>query len=254
MPFTVRVVGIFTRNSRSSATADQRRARVLADVAAANAAWFSGFSPGVRCEISFVATAIYNSSTIINASTVAGVADPRVDRLIQQVRTLRNQQAAIYVVYLSGDRLADGFAVGNGGPRFTFFNSTASYGLVGHVVLTDIAGTTFARYVLAHEAGHVLFGRFLTNSPLSFTINDPSNPGSSHNNNSQNLMFPVVPANNPFINAAQCIVARRSKVLIENAASGAAAKRSNTAMLRRLNRSAIFQARKAMRTGKRKSR
>ena len=157
-------------------------------------------------------------------------------------------------MYLSGDRLADGFAVGNGGPRFTFFNNTSSYGLVGHIVLTDIAGTPFARYVLAHESGHVLFGRFLTNSPLSFTISDPSNPGSGHNNNSQNLMFPIVPANNPFINATQCIVARRSKVIVENAVSGATAKKSNPALVRRLNRAITFQIRKAMRTRKRKVR
>lgn len=69
----------------------------------------------------------------------------------------------------------------------------------------------FETYLLAHEVGHILFYRILSLNPVVSTINDPSNPGDDHNNDSQNIMFPFVPAMNPYINSAQCAVAVKTE-------------------------------------------
>lgn len=217
---TVSVVSIFTRGARSSDTAEMRRARVQGDLNRATEAWGSGFFPGVRGNINFVSLREYYISDVtIIANTVSNVNDARVQSLIMQARTVNNNATAMYVVYLSGPSLSSG-AVGNGGPQTTFFNSTTDYGVFGQVVLTDDASDS---YLLAHEAGHVLFGRFTSNSSNSFTINDPSNPGNDHNDNPQNLMNGFVPSSNPFINEAQGNVANQSKLILENSFSGAMA-------------------------------
>ena len=134
------------------------------------------------------------------------------------------------MVYLSGTRLSDNVSTGNGGPVITFFNSTTNCRYDGHVVLTDDA---IDSYLFAHEAAHVLFGRILNNNaPESFSTNDPSNPGHPHNNNPQNIMFPIIPASNPFINSAQCIVASESKVVVnDNASVIASGNNANIALL-----------------------
>jgi hypothetical protein len=213
MAFTVRVIGIFTRNARSSATVQQRRARLASDIAFANEAWGTGFFPGVICGMNFVSGGTWNfTGTTIPASTVSSIDTSSVNTLIRNVRSQTGDATAIYVVYLSGDFLSNGRSIGNAGPRFKF-NSNRR--LVGHCVLTDLSGNVNNRYAFAHEAGHVLFGRF--NSAGQITIDDPSNPGNIHNNNSQNLMFSTAPRSNPFITAQQCIVARRSSVVLENA-------------------------------------
>jgi len=147
---------------------------------------------------------------------VADNNDPRVVSLLTDIKTQTNNATAIYVVYLSEQSLSSG-AIGNAGPVFSFFNSTTDFGLVGHAVMSDGA---FESYALAHESGHVLFGRFLNNNdPNSFTINDPSNPGSGHNNDPQNVMFPFIPASNPFINGTQCSVARQNRVVLNDPVS-----------------------------------
>ncbi|OAS15094.1 hypothetical protein [Paenibacillus oryzisoli] len=216
---TVSVVSIFTRGARSSDTPEMRRARVQGDIDRATEAWGSGFFPGVRANINFVSfREYYISDVTIVANTVSSVNDARVQSLIMQARTVNNNATAMYVVYLSGPSLSSG-AVGNGGPQTTFFNSATNYGLYGQVVLTDNASDS---YLLAHEAGHVLFGRFTSNSSNSFTINDPSNPGNDHNDNPQNLMNGFVPSSNPFINEAQGNVAIQSKLILENNFSGMA--------------------------------
>lgn len=217
MAFTVPVVAIFTNGAISSATPELRRARFLGDLARANEAWGSGFPGGVKCEISFVSLReFYRSDVTINAGSVTSVDDPRVDSLINDARKSLNNATAIYTVYLSGNTFSTG-AIGNGGPAFTFFRSPTDYGLIGRAALSDRAYDTYA---FAHEAGHCLFGRFLsTTDTTSFTINDPSNPGNAHSNNPQNLMYPIVPSSNPIINATQCTVARESRLVMENVAS-----------------------------------
>lgn len=241
MASTIRVVGIFTNGARSSATAEERQARFNNDLTLANAAWGTGFAPGVSCGLRFASLRIfYHPDVTIDESTVSNVNDPRVANLITQARTTLNDATAIYVVYLSGDSLSPG-SIGNGGPEFTFFRGTTDYGLIGRVVLS---GRAIDTYAFAHEAGHVLFGRFLDNSnPGSFTINDPSNPGSAHSNNPQNLMYPIIPSSDPIINSAQCSVAKQSKVIAQNAASsylknkklGSARKKNNRPMVKKLN-------------------
>ncbi|MFD0590418.1 hypothetical protein ACFQZE_20730 [Paenibacillus sp. GCM10027627] len=210
---TVNVISIFTRGARSSDTPELRLARVTADITRATQVWSTGFFPGVSCNINFVSQQIiFRDDVTLVASTVPSSSDPRVVNLISQTKAATNNAIAIYVVYVSGPTLSSG-AVGNAGPYIDNFVNTNNFRLVGHCVLSDDA---IDSYLLAHEAGHVLFGRFLNNDSNSFTINDPSNPGDGHNNNPQNIMFPFVPASNPFINAAQCGVASQSRVIIEN--------------------------------------
>ena len=214
---TVSIVSIFTRGSRSSDTEELRAARVQADIRRSNEVWNSGIAPGVACGINFVSLRVfYRPDYTIPASSVADNNDPRVVSLLTDIKTQTNNATAIYVVYLSEQSLSSG-AIGNAGPVFSFFNSTTDFGYVGHAVMSDGA---FDSYALAHESGHVLFGRFLNNNdPNSFTINDPSNPGSGHNNDRQNVMFPFIPASNPFINGTQCTVARQSRVVLNDPVS-----------------------------------
>jgi hypothetical protein len=214
---TVNIVSIFTRGARSSDTPELRTARAQADIRRANEVWGTGFPPGVSCEINFVLfREFYRPEITIEAGTVTtGVADPRIAALINETRAQLNNATAIYVVYLSGETFSGG-AVGNAGPYFeNFVNTSTNYTLFGRAALSDGA---FETYLLAHEVGHVLFGRFLSDDIESFTVNDPSNPGDAHNNNPQNIMFPFVPSMNPFINSAQCTIARQSKVVLENVA------------------------------------
>lgn len=210
---TVDVVSVFTRGARSSDTAELRQARVANDIARATAAWSTGFFPGVSCNINFNSLQIiFRDDVTLVANTVPNIADPRIVNLISQTKAAVNNAVAIYVIYVSGPTLSSG-AIGNAGPQFDNFVSTTNFRLSGHCVMSDDAIDTYA---LAHEAGHVLFGRFLNNNSDSFTINDPSNPGDGHNNNPQNLMFPFIPASNPFINSEQCNVASQSRVIREN--------------------------------------
>lgn len=210
---TVDVVSIFTRGARSSDTAELRLARVTNDIARATAVWSTGFFPGVSCNINFNnLQIIFRDDVTLEANTVPGISDPRIINLISQTKAATNNAVAIYVVYVSGPTLSSG-AIGNAGPQFDNFIDTTNFRLVGHCVMSDDAIDTYA---LAHEAGHVLFGRFLNNNSDSFTINDPSNPGEAHNDNPNNIMFPFIPSSNPFINAAQCSVASQSRVIREN--------------------------------------
>lgn len=212
---TVSVVSIFTRGARSSETAESRSARVAADIMRANEAWSSGFFPGVSCNINFVSfREFYRPDVTLPGDTVPDISDPRVVNLISQTKAETNNAVAIYVVYVSGPLLASG-AIGNAGPQFDSFTSTTNYQLSGHCVLSDDGIDT---YILAHEAGHVLFGRFTNpNNNNSFSIDDPSNPGQGHNNDPQNLMYPFIPASMPYINAQQCNQANQSRVILENA-------------------------------------
>lgn len=132
--------------------------------------------------------------------------------LIEQARAALNNATAIYVVYISGPTLFGG-AIGNGGPSVTFLNSTDVYSIYGRVVMPD---DSYETYTLAHEFGHVLFGRFLDDNFDNFTIDDPTNPGSGHSNDPQNLMYFVSPARNPVITSEQCMVARQSRIVLEN--------------------------------------
>lgn len=216
---TVDVVSVFTRGARSSETAELRLARVAADISRATQVWSTGFFPGVSCNINFNSMqVIFRDDVTLEANTVSSIADSRVVNLISQTKATTNNAIAIYVVYVSGPNLSSG-AIGNAGPQFDNFVNTTSFRVVGHCVMSDNA---IDSYALAHEAGHVLFGRFLDNNPNSFTVNDPSNPGNAHNDNPQNVMYPFIPSSNPFINAAQCNVASQSRVIRENAGASPA--------------------------------
>jgi hypothetical protein len=212
---TVSVVSIFTRGARSSETAELRRARVASDIARANEAWSTGFPPGVSCNINFVSfREFFRPDVTLLGSTVPNIGDPRVENLISQTKAETNNAVAIYVVYVSGLYLGSG-AIGNAGPIFDSFVSQANYQISGHCVMSDDATDTYA---LAHEAGHVLFGRFPNPNNNNFIIDDPSNPGQGHSDNPQNLMYPFIPSSMPFINALQCGTASQSRVILENVA------------------------------------
>jgi hypothetical protein len=216
----VSIVSIFTRGARSSDTPELRNARVQNDIERANEVWRTGNAPGIACGITFVShSVIYRSEVTINASTVTSSADPRIMQVINEARAVTNFATAIYNVYLSGETFNGGH-VGNAGPVVETFTNTNLYRIYGRSSLSDGA---FETYLLAHEVGHVLFFRFLSTNPDDSTISDPSNPGNDHNNDPQNIMFPFVPAMNPYINGAQCGVARQNRVILENVqATGAA--------------------------------
>lgn len=65
MALTVIVYGIFTAGAGSGATLEQRQARLNADIATANQAWGTRFSPGVSCGITFISGGIINSSSVM---------------------------------------------------------------------------------------------------------------------------------------------------------------------------------------------
>ncbi|MFP7296765.1 hypothetical protein [Neobacillus niacini] len=211
---TVSIVSIFTRGSRSSDTPELRNARVQADIRRANEVWGTGNPPGVSCGINFVShSLIYRPEVTIDASTVTSSADPRIMQVINEARVTTNFATAIYVVYLSGETFNGGH-VGNAGPVVDSVTNTNLYSIYGRCSLSDGA---FETYLLAHEVGHILFYRILSLNPVVSTINDPSNPGDDHNNDPQNIMFPFVPAMNPYINGAQCAVASQNRIILENA-------------------------------------
>ncbi|MET3847279.1 MULTISPECIES: hypothetical protein [unclassified Paenibacillus] len=96
MASTIRVVGIFTNGARSSTTAEERQARFNNDLTLANAAWGTGFAPGVSCGLRFASLRIfYHPDVTIDASTVSNVNDPRVANLITQARNTLNDATAI---------------------------------------------------------------------------------------------------------------------------------------------------------------
>ncbi|MCM3690783.1 hypothetical protein [Neobacillus niacini] len=210
----VSIVSIFTRGARSSETPELRNARVQGDIQRANEVWGTGNPPGVACGITFVShSLIYRPEVTINASTVTSSADPRIMQVIDEARAATNFATAIYVVYLSGETFNGGH-VGNAGPVVDNVTNTNLYSIYGRCSLSDGA---FETYLLAHEVGHILFYRILSLNPIVSTINDPSNPGDDHNNDPQNIMFPFVPAMNPYINGGQCTVARQNRIILENA-------------------------------------
>ncbi|MFC5649518.1 hypothetical protein ACFPYJ_10305 [Paenibacillus solisilvae] len=186
--------------ARLSSTPQDRRARIASDIANANRAWGTGFSPGVSCEINFVSGGTWNATgRTINASLLsASLNHASIDNLIKEIRRNVGDLTAIYVLYLSGEAFSNGSTVGVGGTRQKFNNSNA---LVGHIALTNRAGDTNSPYLFAHEAGHCL--------------------GLGHFRNSQNLMYGngnrPVPRSNPFLTSGQCRLARQSKLILQNA-------------------------------------
>jgi hypothetical protein len=210
----VSIVSIFTRGARSSETPELRNARVQGDIQRANEVWGTGNPPGVACGITFVSHSLfYRPEVTIDAATVTSSNDPRILQVINEARAATNFATAIYVVYLSGETFNGGH-VGNAGPVVENVTNENLYSIYGRCSLSDGA---FETYLLAHEVGHILFYRILSLNPVASTINDPSNPGDDHNNDPQNIMFPFVPALNPYINSAQCTVARQNRIILENA-------------------------------------
>ncbi|WP_317967280.1 hypothetical protein [Paenibacillus sp. CCS19] len=215
MPLTVPVVGIFTNGAASSATRAQRAARLDDDIARANETW------GNDCGLNFVVLRRFTLNVEIDADSVMDVTDQSISDAVDAARRRTNDATAIYVVYLSGKNFApdaDGnLPDGKGIALFSNFRSTTDYDLYGQVALADGALNS---NIFPHEAGHGLFLRFTDPDDInSLTDVDPSNPGGDgHSDDPQNLMFPIVPRNNPLINADQCSVASQSKLIIENAA------------------------------------
>jgi len=220
LAFTVDVVGIFTGGALGSGSFEEASARLIKDVNNANQVWRNGFPGETRCEINFRAVEVWNYSNVtINANSInssdALKDGSEIDKIIKEVRDNSLHKVAIYVIYLSGDSFSNG-SIGVGGPRFTFFRNTNDYGLVGHVAMTNTTSTN-KDYVFAHEAGHVLFGRFTLTRGNTLVITDPStNPPMNHNPSTKNIMHSPSPSTDPLINDTQCITARQSRVVLEN--------------------------------------
>ncbi|MGG1910872.1 hypothetical protein ABFY54_01970 [Priestia megaterium] len=216
--YTVNVYGIFTPGSASGSNATQRRARLMADVAAANRTWTIG---GVSC-INFVAAGTFTTGQVIDASnfTFNEAFNGPITAVIDRIRTnFTDNRTGIYVVYTSGGyfRGGTGRTIGVGGVAIRDARSDTDYKIFGRVGLTNNALNTYA---FAHEAGHNLFATYV-NSRLTST--DPSGPyinpqtgirDPNHNNDRNNIMYPTVPNTNPIITNAQCQKARSSKLVI----------------------------------------
>lgn len=191
--------------------------RVKQDISRANEAW--------RGCINFVLKDIYFSKTnlIVHAHSIPSkqvFKNEKIDALIKAARKAAGHKTAIYVLYISGDYLAEGKGkrvVGVGGTELVYFNSDTDYELYGRILLTDGAA---GRYTLAHEFGHILFKRYNA-VQNAFTHDDPSGPyihsptrkrDAAHNNDRNNLMFPISPSVHPIITSRQCQTARNSKI------------------------------------------
>ncbi|MDQ0247495.1 hypothetical protein J2S09_005144 [Bacillus fengqiuensis] len=191
--------------------------RVKQDISRANEAW--------RGCIKFVLKDIYFSKTnlIVHAHSIPSkqvFKNEQINSIFKAARKAAGHKTAIYVLYVSGDSLAKGRGkrvVGVGGTELVHFNSGTDYELFGRILLTDGA---VGRYTMAHEFGHILFKRYNA-AQNAFTHDDPSGPyihsqtrrrDAAHNNDRNNLMFPISPSVNPIITAQQCQTVRRSKI------------------------------------------
>ncbi|MBG9906930.1 hypothetical protein [Bacillus paranthracis] len=234
--YTVNVYGIFTLGSASSNNREQRRTRLNDDVNRANEIWRIN---GENC-INFVAAGTFNANHItINASDMLSETalgpNTSTRTLINQVRSRRNGAIGIYIVYLSGDHFADRDNNGNllnvigyGGPQLLRYNSPNDYQIIGEIVITD---GDFQTNVFAHEAGHNLLTRIITdpnnNNNQIFDNSDPTGPyrefdpitgdvtfeSPGHSADPNNIMYPVV-TNNTQIATEQCDIARQSTIVI----------------------------------------
>lgn len=189
------VYGIFVRGAAQSQTKESRRARLKADVAAANRVWKTGFSGGVQCNIQFTDRSVFNytATETLDVSKYSGNEfPPKAYELIDKTRTnYTGITRAIYVVYGSGERFANG-VIGRGG----------SVGVGGGHYGTIILGSRTAEvnYSFAHNCGH------------TYGLPDYGVKG--------NIMYNVVPGNfenaKPTVTLAQCTTARKSKLIKEN--------------------------------------
>jgi len=220
----VKVYGLFTKDARSSYNGERRRARLAGDIANANRVWSggssSGGSAGADCRIVFTFGGAFDETeTRIAGGSVDDAFDSGISRLVDGFRSTTGNAAAIYVVYVSGDYLSNGSAIGSAGPRFRYYRSQFDYGFFGQVAMTDIAGTSRSPYTFAHEAGHCLFGYIDSSNRYKGT--DPSANGSYHNPDPRNLMYAYAQTGMPRINSSQCRRAWRSTIVQENAGRAA---------------------------------
>jgi len=219
MVHRVRVYGIFTKDARSSCGSEQRRARLANDLAIANRVWGSsaGGSPsGANCRLTFLlGSAFDETNTRISGESVGDAFDSRISLPVDGLRSANGNAPAIYVVYVSGDYLSNGTAIGSGGPRFRYYRSPSDYGFYGQVVLTDIAGSSRSPYTFAHEAGHCLFGYI--DSSNRYRGTDPASNSSYHHSDPRNLMYAYAGTERPRLTSTQCQRAARSTIVLENA-------------------------------------
>lgn len=192
--------------------------RAKEDIKKTNSAWEG-------C-VKFILRNIYfsKSNLILDASLIPAkqvFKNTQVDTLVKAARKATGYKVGIYVLYLRGDYLAEGRGkrvVGVGGTEVISFNSGTDYKLFGRILLTDKAE---GRYTMAHEFGHVLFNRYNVTEER-FTHDDPSGPfiqpqtdriDRAHNNDRENLMYPISPVANPIVSAKQCQLAKQSKLV-----------------------------------------
>ncbi|MFC3882120.1 ImmA/IrrE family metallo-endopeptidase [Bacillus songklensis] len=212
--YTVDVYAFFVNGADSRTNID----RVKQDISNANRAW--------KGCIKFVLKGIYfrKSKLIVNASSIPAdkvFKNRQIDPLIKSARNATGNKIGIYVLYLSGDYLAEGRArkvIGVGGTELVSFKNSTDYKLFGRVLLTDKAA---GRYTLAHEFGHVLFNHYNV-MRKKFIHDDPSGPyinsqigrrDRAHNNDRKNLMFPISPSVTPIVTSQQCQIAKMSKIV-----------------------------------------
>ncbi|WP_182007576.1 hypothetical protein, partial [Priestia aryabhattai] len=112
--------------------------RVEQDMTNANNAW--------KGCVKFVIKGLYSSrNKIVNAGSIPAYKvfrNRQIESLIESVRNATGNKVGIYVLYLSGDYLAEGRGkrvIGVGGTELVHFKKSMDYELFGQVLLTDKA-------------------------------------------------------------------------------------------------------------------
>lgn len=210
---TVDVFAFFVNGANRNANIT----RVKQDIVKANLVW--------KGCIRFILKSIYFSQNhlVVDASSIPAdnvFKNNQIDSLVKHARKVTGKQVGIYVFYIGGNYLAEGRGkrvVGVGGTEIVHFHNPSNYELFGRVLLTDMAS---GRHTLAHEFGHILLKRY-SRTENRFIHDDPSGPyihtkknivDPAHNQNPQNLMFPISPDVNPFVTSDQCKIAKQSKI------------------------------------------
>ncbi|MBI0580798.1 hypothetical protein IEC97_26015 [Neobacillus cucumis] len=210
--YTVDVYAFFV-NSASPRT---NIGRIKQDIINANRAWNGCIKFDLK-DIHFC-----KKEQILNAGSISTekvFRNQQINLLYNNARNTMNNKIGIYVFYLNGkylDEVNGRRVVGVAGTELIDYKHGKDYKLIGRVLLTEMAGP----FTFAHECGHVLFKRYHS-TKNTFIHNDPSGPyinpktkkiDSAHNNDRNNLMFPISPFQNPMITSEQCKIAKLSKI------------------------------------------
>ncbi|MDN4075450.1 zinc-dependent metalloprotease family protein [Fictibacillus terranigra] len=225
--YTVNIYGIFTSGVASGSTVAQRRARLEDDVRRANEIWRLNDENRINFVIArrFIINRTVNATNMTSDEALMNGSAPTT--IINQVRNMTNNAIGIYVIYLSGNGFSnDADSVGGAEP--ISFVDENNYQFIGQVALTDAALNSD---LFAHEVGHVLFARYITNpqnNEIIYNDDDPTGPYTEidpntgdlivvepyHSRFTDNIMYPITFGTNRNITAAQLELAGTSNIAL----------------------------------------